>query len=64
MSAPSKHAILKSVCGYDSFRPGQETAIDAALEGRNVLSVMPTGSGKSLCFQVPALIKGGLTVVV
>ena len=63
MTAP-KYAILKSVFGYDSFRPGQEAAIDAVLAGENVLSVMPTGSGKSLCFQVPALIKGGLTLVV
>jgi ATP-dependent DNA helicase RecQ len=64
MPASTKHAILKSVFGYDSFRPGQEAAIDAVLAGRNVLSVMPTGSGKSLCFQIPALIKGGLALVV
>ncbi len=60
----SKHHILKSVFGFDGFRPGQERVVDALLAGRNVLAVMPTGSGKSLCFQVPALVLGGLTVVV
>jgi ATP-dependent DNA helicase RecQ len=63
-SLDPKHRILKSVFGFDAFRPGQETVIDALLEGRHVLTVMPTGSGKSLCFQVPALILGGLTIVV
>jgi ATP-dependent DNA helicase RecQ len=56
--------ILKDVFGYSHFRPGQEEAIRAVLAGRNVLSVMPTGSGKSLCFQVPALALGGLALVV
>jgi ATP-dependent DNA helicase RecQ len=60
----SKHDVLKSVFGFDEFRPGQEAAIDALLAGRNVLTVMPTGSGKSLCYQVPALVMGGLTIVV
>ena len=60
----AKRQVLKKVFGYDSFRPGQEAAMDALLAGRNVLTVMPTGSGKSLCFQVPALVKGGLTLVV
>ena len=59
-----KHRVLKQVFGFEGFRPGQEAAVDALLAGRNVLSVMPTGSGKSLCFQVPALMLGGLTVVV
>jgi ATP-dependent DNA helicase RecQ len=59
-----KRQVLKDVFGYDGFRPGQERVIDALLHGRNVLAVMPTGSGKSLCFQVPALVMGGLTVVV
>ena len=63
-SPDPRHRILKSVFGFDAFRPGQETVIDALLEGRHVLTVMPTGSGKSLCFQVPALILGGLTIVV
>jgi ATP-dependent DNA helicase RecQ len=62
--APSSRQILKDVFGFDRFRPGQEAAMDAALDGRNALCVMPTGSGKSLCFQVPALVLGGLTVVV
>ena len=56
--------VLKDVFGFDAFRPGQEAAIEALLAGRHVLTVMPTGSGKSLCFQVPALALGGLTVVV
>ena len=56
--------ILKDVFGFDEFRPGQETAITALLTGRHVLTVMPTGSGKSLCFQVPALVMDGLSIVV
>ena len=59
-----KHDVLKDVFGFDDFRPGQEAAIDALLAGRHVLTVMPTGAGKSLCYQVPALVLGGLTVVV
>lgn len=58
------HQILKDVFGFDSFRPGQEDAVSALLAGRNLLTVMPTGSGKSLCFQVPALLSDGLTIVV
>jgi ATP-dependent DNA helicase RecQ len=61
---PSKRAILRDVFGFDAFRSGQEAAMDAILGGRDVLCVMPTGSGKSLCFQVPALVLGGLTIVV
>jgi ATP-dependent DNA helicase RecQ len=60
----SKRQILQEVFGFDDFRPGQEQAMDALLAGRNVLTVMPTGSGKSLCFQVPALVQGGITIVV
>jgi ATP-dependent DNA helicase RecQ len=60
----AKHAVLKEVFGFDSFRPGQEHIADCLLTGRNVLAVMPTGAGKSLTYQVPALVKGGLTVVV
>ena len=62
MTAPLR--ILQDVFGFDAFRPGQEAAIGALLAGRHVLTVMPTGSGKSLCFQVPALVLDGLTVVV
>ena len=58
------HRILREVFGYSSFRPGQEEVLAALLAGDNVLVVMPTGSGKSLCFQIPALVRGGLTVVV
>ena len=57
-------AILKSVFGYDDFRPGQWEVIEAALAGRDVFAVMPTGSGKSMCYQLPALVAGGLTLVV
>src|SRR6201996_9059712 len=63
-SLDAKHDVLKNVFGFDDFRPGQEEAIDALLSGRNVITVMPTGSGKSLCYQVPALVMGGLTIVV
>ncbi len=55
---------LREVFGFAEFRPGQEAVIDALLHGRHVLTVMPTGSGKSLCFQIPALVMDGLTVVV
>jgi ATP-dependent DNA helicase RecQ len=61
---PGKFDVLGAVFGYDRFRAGQEAIIDALLGGRNVLAVMPTGSGKSLCYQVPALVAGGLTLVV
>ena len=57
-------SLLKSVFGFDAFRPGQEEIIQAVLGGEDVLAVMPTGSGKSLCYQLPALVMGGLTVVV
>ena len=59
-----KRQVLKDIFGFDTFRPGQEAAMDALIAGRSVLTVMPTGSGKSLCFQVPALVLGGLTIVV
>lgn len=60
----SKHQVLRDVFGFDSFRSNQEDVIDALVAGRNVLAVMPTGAGKSLCYQVPALLLDGLTVVV
>ncbi len=56
--------LLKQHFGYDEFRPGQEAVISNALSGRNSLVVMPTGGGKSLCYQLPALALGGLTLVV
>ena len=56
--------LLKSAFGYEAFRPGQEAAVSAILSGRDTVVVLPTGGGKSLCFQVPALLMPGLTVVV
>ena len=56
--------VLKEVFGFDSFRPGQEEVIQAVLSGRDTLGVMPTGGGKSLCYQIPALMLGSLTVIV
>ena len=56
--------VLRDVFGFEGFRPGQEAVIAALLGGRHALTVMPTGSGKSLCFQIPALVMDGLTVVV
>lgn len=56
--------ILKSVFGYDAFRPGQQEMVDCLLAGRDALGIMPTGAGKSLCFQVPALLMEGITLVV
>ena len=55
---------LSEVFGYDSFRPGQESVVAAILQGRDVMAVMPTGAGKSLCYQIPALVLDGITLVV
>ncbi|MEG4988187.1 DNA helicase RecQ [Microcoleus sp. BR0-C5] len=60
----SLEQALKHFFGYDSFRPGQQEIVEAALQKRDMMIVMPTGGGKSLCFQLPALLKPGLTVVV
>lgn len=61
----SARAVLRDVFGYPAFRPGQEAVIADVLAGRDTLAVMPTGAGKSICYQVPALVPGsGLTVVV
>lgn len=64
--APEKASIkiLKELFGYSSFRGDQEAVIDAVLAGQNSLCLMPTGMGKSLCFQIPARVLGGLTVVI
>ena len=59
-----KYAVLQKVFGYDAFRPGQEEIVDRLLAGGDVLAVMPTGAGKSLCYQLPALLLPGVTVVV
>ena len=56
--------VLKTYWGYDSFRPMQEEIVREALEGRDVLAILPTGGGKSVCFQVPALMKEGIALVV
>lgn len=59
-----KHQVLRHYFGYDSFREGQEILIDSILAGRDAMGIMPTGSGKSLCFQVPALMTEGITLVI
>ena len=57
-------AVLASRFGYDAFRPGQEAVVSALLSGRDVLAVMPTGAGKSVCYQVPAVVMEGMALVV
>ena len=59
-----KYHILKKYFGYSGFREGQEVLIDSILSGRDVLGIMPTGAGKSICYQVPALLLPGITLVV
>lgn len=59
-----KHKVLKEYFGHDTFRKGQEDLIDAILAGRDVLGIMPTGAGKSMCFQIPALMTEGITLVI
>ena len=60
----SAHSTLRNVYGYDEFRPGQEAVIEAVLGGRDCLVLMPTGGGKSLCYQIPAMVRPGTGVVV
>lgn len=56
--------VLQRIWGYPAFRPGQDEVVEAALRGRDVLAVLPTGGGKSICYQVPAIVRGGLTIVI
>ena len=60
----TKEDALKAYFGYDAFRGGQEQVIDALLAGRDALAIMPTGAGKSICYQVPALLLPGITLVI
>lgn len=60
----AKHQVLERFFGYTEFRPGQETLIDGILAGRDVFGIMPTGGGKSLCYQIPSLLMPGITLVV
>ncbi len=59
-----KNDVLKRFFGFDSFRQGQEKLVDSILEGKDAVGIMPTGAGKSICFQVPAMIYEGITIVV
>ena len=61
---PGAATLLRDVFGFDAFRPGQEEIVAAVADGQNVLAIMPTGGGKSLCFQLPALLRDGVTVVI
>ena len=61
---PSAATLLSDIFGFKSFRPGQEEIVNAVSSGENVLAIMPTGGGKSLCFQLPALLRDGVTVVI
>ncbi|HMR36082.1 MAG TPA: DEAD/DEAH box helicase, partial [Paracoccus sp. (in: a-proteobacteria)] len=56
--------LLRQVWGFDGFRPGQQDIVEAVAAGRDVLAIMPTGGGKSLCYQLPALMREGVTVVI
>ena len=64
MNLPNIQKILKEYWGYDTFRPLQQDVINSVLEGKDTLALMPTGGGKSLCYQVPALAKEGLCLVI
>ena len=59
-----KYEVLKKYFGYDAFRAHQEPIIDHLLDGRDVLGVMPTGAGKSLCYQIPAMMMPGVTLII
>ena len=64
MSTGDSYTILKDVFGYSAFREGQSEIIDDILAGQNILAVMPTGAGKSLCYQIPALMTDGPAIIV
>ena len=59
-----KYEVLKHCFGHSRFRQGQEELVDAVLSGRDALGIMPTGGGKSLCYQIPALLLGGITIII
>ena len=61
---PEAEALLREVFGFDAFRPGQGEIVEAVASGQNTLAIMPTGGGKSLCYQLPALLRHGVTVVI
>ncbi len=60
----NKHEVLKKFFGYENFRDGQETLIDAVTQGRDALGIMPTGAGKSVCYQVPSIMFEGITLII
>ena len=59
-----KHEALQQYFGHATFRDGQEEVVDAILQGRDVLGIMPTGAGKSVCYQLSAMLLSGLTIVI
>src|SRR5690625_7688554 len=61
---PTPNEILKQYWGYDRLKPAQELAVKGVLQNKDVVALLPTGGGKSICFQVPALLKEGLCIVV
>ena len=64
MTPTDKSEALRRYFGHNAFRPGQEALIDSILSHRDVLGVMPTGGGKSMCYQIPALLLPGVTIVI
>ena len=60
----SAATLLRDVFGFDAYRPGQQDIVEAVTNGKNTLAIMPTGGGKSLCFQLPAIVRDGVTVVI
>ncbi len=63
-ASPTAHSLLSEIFGFDDFRPMQQEIVDAVTVGQDVLAILPTGGGKSLCYQLPALLRPGLTVVI